>query len=425
MTAKELDIASVIANAELKLKEHFEELDEIASINHRRVLAAMRDNRLSEEFFAEKTGYGMDDAGREAIDKIFAAAFQAEAAAVRMQFVSGTHAIAAALFGNLKHGDRMVALTGKPYDTMLKVIGLPEPRPQTIRAHGIDYQQVDIDPSKISEDELIRQISLHVWSPCAVAYIQKSRGYSFERRTLSNAEIGKMARAVKAVNPDCLVIVDNCYGEFVESNEPTANTVDLIAGSMIKNPGGGLVIGGGYVAGKKKYVDAALNRLTAPGIGGHLGLLFNQNRLLMQGLFSAPNAVVESVKGIMLFAHCMMDLGLIVRPHPLERRFDIIQAIEFGSEERLVNFCRALQRFSPVNSHVSPEASTMPGYADKVVMAGGTFIEGATIELSADGPIRPPYAGFLQGGLSYLHVKCVLEDVLRLSAVGEFPFLEL
>ena len=202
----------------------------------------------------------------------------------------------------------------------------------------------------------------------------------------------------------------------------TANTVDLIAGSMIKNPGGGLVIGGGYVAGKKKCVDAALNRLTAPGIGGHLGLLFNQNRLLMQGLFSAPNAVVESVKGVMLFAHCLMDLGLTVRPHPLEQRFDIIQAIEFGSEEKLVNFCRALQRFSPVNGHVSPEPSDMPGYPDKVVMAGGTFVEGATIELSADGPIRPPYAGFLQGGLSYLHVKCVLEDVLKLSAGGEFPF---
>ena len=252
MKPSELDIAKIIANAESKLKERFYELDLIAAANHRRVLTAMRENRLSEEYFAEKTGYGMDDAGREAIDNIFAAVFQAEAAAVRMQFVSGTHAIAAALFGNLKYGDRMVALTGKPYDTMLKVIGLPNAEPGTIRAHGIDYQQVEIDPAKMSEDELIRQISLHVWAPCAVAYIQKSRGYSFERRTLSNVEIGKMARAVKAVNPDCLVIVDNCYGEFVESVESTALGVDLIAGSMIKNPGGGLAISGGYVAGKKK-----------------------------------------------------------------------------------------------------------------------------------------------------------------------------
>jgi cystathionine beta-lyase family protein involved in aluminum resistance len=423
MQTSRLDIGKLIGDAEKILSEKFREIDAVASINHRRVLTAMRTHRLTEEFFAEKTGYGMHDKGREVIDMIFADALQAEAAAVRMHFVSGTHAIATALFGNLSHGQKMVSLTGKPYDTMLSVIGLPDAEPGTLRAAGVEYEQLELDPHWIDDETLFDQLEKSVVPPCAVTYIQKSRGYSFQRRTLSNSEIGKLATAVKKVNPHCLVIVDNCYGEFVEACEPTSVGADLIAGSLIKNPGGGLAICGGYVAGRQAAVDSALNRLTAPGIGGHLGLTFNQNRLLMQGLFLAPNVVAESVKGVMLFAQTLMDLGLTVKPDPLEMRFDVIQAVEFKTEPKLVAFCRAIQRCSPVNSHVAPEPSEMPGYPDPVVMAAGTFIDGATIELSADGPIRPPFAGFIQGGLSYLHVKCVLEETLNLCVSGEFPFL--
>jgi cystathionine beta-lyase family protein involved in aluminum resistance len=236
---------------------------------------------------------------------------------------------------------------------------------------------------------------------------------------LCNKDIERLARAVKSANKDCLVIVDNCYGEFVEASEPTAHGADLIAGSLIKNPGGGLALCGGYVAGRREPVDAAVNRLTAPGIGSHLGLTFNQNRLIFQGLFMAPNAVAETVKGAILVAKTLQ----LLYPAAEEPRYDIIQAIKFTNETRLVNFCRAIQRCSPVNSHVMPEPAAMPGYPDPVVMAGGTFIEGSTIELSADGPLRPPYTGFFQGGLSYLHVKCVLEDALELSLSGVFPFL--
>lgn len=418
-----IDVRDVVATAERALLEPFRVIDEIAVANHRRVLQSLQKHKLTEELFAEHTGYGHDDAGRDAMDAIFADALLSEAALVRMHFVSGTHAIACALFGNLLHGDRMVSLTGKPYDTMLKVIGIPDAEPGTIRGQGIIYEQCDNDLINLTGDELSAAVASHVKAPCKVAYIQKSRGYSSERRTLSNAEIGHLAKTVKKANPNCLVIVDNCYGEFVEASEPTAHGADLIAGSLIKNPGGGLAICGGYVAGRENAVEAAVNRLTAPGIGSHLGLTFNQNRLIFQGLFMAPNVVAGSVKGAMLVAKTLHDLGVEVYPAPGEARYDIIQALHFGSETRLVNFCRALQRCSPVNAHVTPEPSPMPGYPDPVIMAGGSFIEGATIELSADGPLRPPYTGFLQGGLSYLHVKCVLEDLLDLSLSGVFPFL--
>ncbi|HEY9712765.1 MAG TPA: methionine gamma-lyase family protein, partial [Chroococcales cyanobacterium] len=253
-------------------------------------------------------------------------------------------------------------------------------------------------------------------------YIQKSCGYSSSRLTLSNRQIARIIEAARAVNPDNVILVDNCYGEFVEMAEPIAAGADLIAGSLIKNPGGGLALTGGYVAGRRRLVDNALNRLTAPGVGGHQGLTFNQNRLVMQGLFMAPSVVSQALKGVMLVASVFEQLGLKVRPAPTARRYDIIQAVEFGDPDRLINFCRAVQRWSPVNAHVTPEPALMPGYQDPVIMAAGTFIEGATIELSADGPIRPPFAAFLQGGLTYLHVKCMLQEALALSTSGELPF---
>jgi cystathionine beta-lyase family protein involved in aluminum resistance len=414
---------NLIEQAEGELKEAFARMDRIALVNQKRVLDSYREHQVTEEYFAERTGYGIDDIGREMIDKVFASVLQAEAAAVRVQMVSGTHAIACALFGNLEPGDTLVVLTGKPYDTLEEVIGAggtkQEPVRGSLTALGVKYKELALDPN-LSVEELSQQIK--AVSPAKLYHIQKSRGYSMSRRTLSNKDIAKYIAAIKAVDPKASTFVDNCYGEFVEEQEPTAIGADLIAGSLIKNPGGGMAITGGYVAGRKDMVEGALLRLTAPGIGGHLGITFNQNRPILQGLFLAPSVVSQAVKGAMLVASVFEKLGMIVHPAPAADRYDIIQAVEFGNRERLINFCRALQSFSPVNAHVSPEPSSMPGYADQVVMAGGTFVEGATIELSADGPLRPPFAVYLQGGLSYLHVKCALLGSLNLSAEGVTPF---
>ncbi|MDQ5937698.1 MAG: hypothetical protein QG574_5057 [Cyanobacteriota bacterium erpe_2018_sw_21hr_WHONDRS-SW48-000092_B_bin.40] len=418
-----MQFENLIEQAEGELKDAFARMDRIALVNQKRVLDSYREHQVTEEYFAERTGYGIDDIGREMIDKVFASVLQAEAAAVRMQMVSGTHAIACALFGNLEPGDTLVVLTGKPYDTLEEVIGAggttQEPVRGSLTALGVKYKELALDP-KLSVEELSQQIK--AVAPAKLYHIQKSRGYSMSRQTLSNKDIAKYIAAIKAVDAKASTFVDNCYGEFVEEQEPTAVGADLIAGSLIKNPGGGMALTGGYVAGRKDMVEGALLRLTAPGIGGHLGITFNQNRPVLQGLFLAPSVVSQAVKGAMLVASVFEKLGMIVHPAPAADRYDIIQAVEFGNRERLINFCRALQSFSPVNAHVSPEPSSMPGYADQVVMAGGTFVEGATIELSADGPLRPPFAVYLQGGLSYLHVKCALLGSLNLSAEGVTPF---
>jgi cystathionine gamma-lyase len=406
------DPLQLIEAAEKSLAEQFARVDRIALGNQRRVLDAFRENRLTEEYFAERTGYGMDDAGREAMDRIYASALQAEAAAVRMQFVSGTHALACALFGNVQPGQRVAMLTGEPYDTMQKVIGKKGKVAGSLLAQGIDYIEADcISPDLTAEArrELLQKL---LAPPTRLAYIQKSCGYSFDRRTLTVAEIGELCAEIRSVAPNCLIMVDNCYGEFVEEQEPTSVGADIMAGSLIKNPGGGLAISGGYVAGRTECVEGALTRLTAPGIGGHLGLSFNQNRLLMQGLFLAPTVVSNAVKGALLIAKLFKDLGYSVRPDAHELRGDIIQSIKFGEPEALVHFLKAVQFNSPVNAHVEPEPADMPGYEDKVVMAGGTFVEGSTIEFSADGPLRPPYVAFVQGGLSYFHVKCALQGAL-------------
>jgi cystathionine beta-lyase family protein involved in aluminum resistance len=418
-----IDAKELIKQAESALVDSFQRIDDIALTNQRKVLQAFRQHRLTEEYFAEKTGYGLNDAARDAIDAIFASVFGAEAAAVRMQLVSGTHAIAAALFGCLRPGDRMASLTGQPYDSLLDVIGIGKTtQPGCLKDLGVDYIEGSIDPKQSTDAQIEAHLRELVAPPTRLCHIQKSCGYSFERRTFSNEDIARLAAAVKRANPECVVFVDNCYGEFVETLEPVAIGADLMAGSLIKNPGGGLAISGGYIAGKRDLVDRALNRMTAPGIGGHYGLTFNQNRPLLQGLFMAPCVVSHAVKGAMLFAHVFGQLGLKVKPAPAEQRFDIIQAIEFGSADRLVAFCRAIQMWSPVNAHVTPEPSEMPGYPDPVIMAAGTFVEGSTIELSADGPLRPPFAAFLQGGLTYLHVKCALEEALSLAASGELSF---
>ena len=332
-----MDAKKQIEQAEEALRDSFRRIDDIAMVNQMRVLAAFKEHKLTEEFFAEHTGYGIDDAGREAMDKIFATVFGCQAAAVRMQMVSGTHAIACALFGNLSPGDRLVSLTGKPYDTLEEVIGAQasatgdgeasvsnKPAKGSLAALGVSYTELDLDPQRQSDEQILTAIK--DLGPAALYHVQKSRGYSMKRRTLSNQDIGQLCRLLRQVYPEARLFVDNCYGEFVEEAEPTSHGANLIAGSLIKNPGGGLALTGGYVAGDKDMVEAALVRLTAPGIGGHLGVTFNQNRLVFQGLFMAPSVVAGAVKGAMLVASVMDGLGFKIDPAPLEQRFDIIQA---------------------------------------------------------------------------------------------------
>lgn len=415
--------AKLVSGAESDLAKCFAEIDEIALINQKKVLDAFRNNKLSPEFFAERTGYGMDDTARDVIDSVFAEIYGAEAAAVRMQMVSGTHALACVLLGNLRAGDRLTILTGHPYDTMEKVIGIAGNEPGSLKDLGVEYMECDLIPLLNDEVKLKEQLRTSLAAPTRMAYIQKSCGYSMARPTLLNSEIGKLVQAIREVRPDVLIMVDNCYGELVEANEPLAVGADMIAGSFIKNPGGGLAICGGYFAGKTPNVDAALNRLTSPGIGGHLGLSFNQNRLLFQGLFLAPQSVANALKGAQLFAHVFAGLGFEVNPQPGKIRGDIIQAIKFGNRKSLVNFLTAMQHFSPVDAHVTPEPAEMPGYEDEVVMAGGTFVEGSTIELSADGPLRPPFVAYVQGGLTYMHVKLALLGLLELGSSDRYAFL--
>jgi cystathionine beta-lyase family protein involved in aluminum resistance len=423
MEARDLRL---IDEAEASLQVQFKQIEQVALLNQARVLRAFREHRLTEEYFAERTGYGMDDAARTVIDAIFADALQAEVAAVRMQIVSGTHALACALFGNLRPGDRLACISGPPYDTLEKVIGYKVEASGSLKSLGVGYIECDIIGKDVSDEECVQQLKTILQPPTRMVYIQKSCGYSFDRRSITNQEIARLCRLIRTVRPDphCLIMVDNCYGEFVEDMEPTEAGADLIAGSLIKNPGGGLAISGGYIAGRRAAVEAALCRLTAPGIGGHLGLTFNQNRLLLQGLFLAPNAVCNALKGALLISAVFRGLGFDVKPLPDESRADIIQAIKFGDQQSLVNFLRAIQMYSPVNAHVQPEPADMPGYEDKVIMAGGTFVEGSTIEFSADGPLRPPFVAFVQGGLSYLHIKCALAGALEQGFSGEYRFLK-
>jgi cystathionine beta-lyase family protein involved in aluminum resistance len=306
---------------------------------------------------------------------------------------------------------------------MEKVIGISGDESGSLKDLKVQYKEADLIPLLNNETAMREELTKLLAPPCRIAYIQKSCGYSMTRPTLLNSDIAKMTKLIRQISPDLLIMVDNCYGELVELEEPLAVGADMIAGSFIKNPGGGLAISGGSFAGKTRYVNAALNRLTAPGIGGHLGLSFNQNRLLLQGMFLAPQAVANAVKGAELFAHVFSQLGFEVNPQPGSVRGDIIQAIKFGNRQKLVNFLNALQYFSPVDAHVKPEPAEMPGYEDEVVMAGGTFVEGSTIELSGDGPLRDPYVAYVQGGLTYMHVKLALDGLLELGTSAPYQFL--
>ena len=400
-----------IKNAEKGLAAQFEAVDEIRDNNQRKVLKAFFDNKVAPEHFYTVSGYGHDDLGREVLDKTFAQVFKAEKALVRIHFASGTHTLACALFGNLRHGDKLISVAGAPYDTMQEVIGTAgdeETKRASLIGNGILYDEVPLKNDEVNFDALEKMID----KATTMVLIQRSKGYS-TRKSLTIDVIEKICKTVKSKNPDCICFVDNCYGEFVEEREPIEVGADLIAGFLIKNPGGGIVEAGGYIAGKELFVERAANRLTAPGIGSEGGAMFNQHRLMFQGLFMAPSIVSEAVKGAILAAKVFEDIGFNSAPRYDEKRTDIIQNIIFGNPEHLEEFCRTIQSLSPVNGYVTPIPEYIPGYEDKVIMAGGTFIEGSTIELSADGPMRAPYVAYLQGGLNYAHVKICLEEMIK------------
>jgi cystathionine beta-lyase family protein involved in aluminum resistance len=401
-----------LREAEQVLLPIFSGIDATVKQNLQRVLSAFRHHRVGAHHFAGVSGYGHDDLGRETLDKVFASVMGTEAAAVRVQFVSGTHAIACALFGVLRPGDEMLAVAGAPYDTLEEVIGLRGHGQGSLIEFGISYRQLELTAVGTIDWQGLSQA---VEEKTRLVLIQRSCGYSW-RSSLSVAEIEKIIQIVKSQNPHTVCFVDNCYGEFIEVQEPTHVGADLMAGSLIKNPGGTIVTAGGYVAGREDLVEAAACRLTAPGIGREGGATFDQLRLLYQGFFLAPQMVGEAVKGTHLTGYVFDKLGYPVNPAPFAPRRDVIQAIKLGSAEKLIAFCKAIQQSSPIGSYLDPIPDDMPGYESQVVMAGGTFIEGSTLEFSADGPLREPYIVYCQGGTHWTHVSIALENAI--AAVG-------
>ena len=380
-----------------------------------RVLAALAAERVGTQHFASLTGYGHGDQGREVVDRVFARVLGAEAAAVRMQFVSGTHAIAAALFGVLRPGDRLLSITGRPYDTLEEVIGLRDPGQGSLAEFGVSYDEIELQADGSVDTTAVEQA---LERPCRMVLIQRSCGYSW-RPSIPVAEIGRLCELIHGRQPECVVFVDNCYGELVQEQEPTQVGADLIAGSLIKNLGGTIAPTGGYVAGRASLVEQACCRLTAPGIGREGGTGFDLQRLVLQGLFLAPQMVAEALIGADLVAGVFQRLGFAVNPAPGADRSDLIQAVRLGSPEALKLVCRAFQACSPVGAYLDPVPASMPGYASDLVMAGGTFIDGSTSEFSADAPLREPYILYVQGGTHRAHVQLALTRALAvLDAAG-------
>lgn len=391
------EIERLAEDCEAQLAARFAEIDRVARGNTKRVMEAFQEFRVSEACFAGTTGYGYDDLGRETLDKIWARVFGAEAALVRTGFVNGTHAIASALFAAVGPGELLMPLIGAPYDTLRTAIGITGDAYGSLAFYGVKYAEV---PTKDGGPDLAAiEREVGEKRPRAVL-IQRSRGYD-SRRSLSAEEVGELCRLVKRVSPDTVCVVDNCYGEFTELAEPTMLGADLAAGSLIKNPGGGLAPTGGYIAGRADLVERAAYRLTVPGIGGECGCTLGTNRQLYQGLFLAPHTTAQALKTAALCAAMLEKLGFDTEPGPQEPRYDIIQTVTLKTPENLKRFCRGIQAGSPVDSYVTPEPWQMPGYEDEVIMAAGAFIQGSSIELSADGPMRAPYRAFLQGGLTY------------------------
>ena len=413
-------VMALAAQAQAGLRDQFDRIDSIAEENTRKVLAAFQKHRVAEAYFAGTTGYGYDDLGRDKLDEIFAELFGTEDALVRVQFVNGTHAISCALFGALKPGDILVSAVGAPYDTMLGVIGVVDKGPGSLKSYGIEYRQVDLLDDAPDPEGLARAVR----DPRVKAVlIQRSKGYS-TRSSLSVAEIGALCQVVRANNPEAAILVDNCYGEFVETLEPTQAGADLVVGSLIKNPGGGLAPIGGYIVGRKDCIERASYRLSAPGLGKEVGASLGLNQQLYQGLFLSPVVVSGALKGAIFAANIYERLGYGVVPDGSESRHDIIQAITFGTPEGVISFCKGIQAAAPVDSYVTPEPWDMPGYDSPVIMAAGAFVQGSSIELSADGPIKPPYAVYFQGGLTWYHAKLgILKSLQQLLDDGVLKIL--
>ncbi|MEG1741260.1 MAG: methionine gamma-lyase family protein [Acetivibrio sp.] len=382
------------------LKERFESIDQIAEYNQMKVIKAMQDCRVSDIHFAATTGYGYNDLGRDTLEEVYAKTFHAQAALVRPQLTCGTHALSVALSGNLRPGDELFSPVGKPYDTLEGVIGIRECR-GSLAEYGVTYAQADLLPNGDFDYDSIRK---GINKRTKMVTIQRSKGYA-TRPTLSVERIGELIHFIKEIKPEVICMVDNCYGEFVEIIEPTEVGADLCVGSLIKNPGGGLAPVGGYIVGKTEYVENAAYRLSAPGLGKEVGPSLGLNGVLYQGFFMAPQVVSGALKGAVFAANVYEKLGFPVIPNGTEERYDIIQAVTLGSPEAIIAFCKGIQSAAPVDSFVTPEPWAMPGYHSEVIMADGAFIQGSSIELSADAPIEPPYAVYFQGGLTWYHAK--------------------
>jgi len=391
----------IVREVEQQIAGVHKEIDERIETNQFRVLQSFQKHRVSDSHFIPSTGYGYDDIGRDTLENVYADVLGGEAGLVRSQIISGTHAISIALFGVLRPGDELLYITGKPYDTLEEIVGLRGNGVGSLKEFGISYDSVALtNEGRINWDQVSEKIKPNT----KMIGIQRSKGYD-PRPSFTVAEIGEMIKYVKEIKPDVVVFVDNCYGEFVEEMEPCHVGADLMAGSLIKNPGGGIVKTGGYIVGKKKWVEACSYRMTSPGIGAEAGASLYSLQEMYQGFFLAPHVVGQALKGAVFSAAMLEKLGMNSSPKWNANRTDLIQSVQFDDRDKMIAFCQAIQSASPINSYVTPHASYMPGYEDDVIMAAGTFIQGASIELTADGPIRPPYVAYVQGGLTYAHVK--------------------
>lgn len=406
-----IDYEALELEALQEVAKHTAAMEETALLNTKKVLAAFSKARVSDFYMKPTTGYGYDDVGRDKLDEIFADIFHTEAAMVRSQFVSGTHALAVALLGNLRPGDEIITATGAPYDTMQTIIGYPVSVKGSLTDIGVTYKEIPFEGDTVDTEALKAAIS----EKTTMVHIQRSCGYSSVRKTISVAEIGRVIKAAREAKPDVIIFVDNCYGEFVDKIEPTDVGADIMAGSLIKNLGGGLAPMGGYIVGRKDLVENASYRATAPGLGAEMGAtLGDTQREYYQGLFLAPHIVLQAVKTAIFAGVVFQKLGYEVKPLTTEKRSDLIQAIKLLTKEKLVNFCVAVQANSPVDAYVKPEPAPLPGYQDDVVMAAGTFVQGATLELSADAPCREPYNVFFQGGLTFEHGRLAVMEAAKL-----------
>lgn len=401
-----------------ELKPRFEALDETAEFNQMKVIQAMQKNRVSMEHLGSTSGYGYNDIGRDTLEDVYASVFHTEAALVRPQITCGTHALGIALAGNLRPGDELLSISGKPYDTLEEVIGI-RPSKGSLAEYGVTYRQVDLLPDGSFDFEGIRNA---ITPKTKLVEIQRSKGYQ-TRPTLSVDKIGEAIAFVKSIRKDIICMVDNCYGEFVETKEPSDLGADMVVGSLIKNPGGGLAPIGGYIAGTTECIENAAFRLTTPGLGKEVGASLGVNKSFYQGLFLAPTVVNAALKGAIFAANVFERLGFDVVPNGTESRHDIIQAVTFGKPEGVIAFCKGIQAAAPVDSYVTPEPWAMPGYDSDVIMAAGAFVQGSSIELSADGPIKPPYAVYFQGGLTWPHAK--LGILMALQKVKEAGLVQL